>query len=254
MEWDPNIYLSFERTRLQLALDLIHRIPNRDYREIADLGCGPENVTEILKQQWPKANVTGFDSSRDMLEKAKSSFPHLNWVEKDAANFHCEKPIDVIFSNACLQWLPDHKTLMPNLLNQLNDGGVLAIQMPNNYRRPTHQLVEDAAHKSNNYKFLENLFNPIPVESPNFYYDILSPYSTHLEIWETDYLQTLEGENPVTDWTTGSYLRPFLQALKGQDRIQFEECYRELILDAYPKQKNGKTLLPFKRLFILAIK
>ncbi|WP_420547292.1 methyltransferase domain-containing protein [Curvivirga sp.] len=253
MEWDPNVYLSFERTRLQPALDLISRIPNRNFNEIADLGCGPGNVTHLISQKWINANVTGYDSSDEMLAKAKRTYSHINWIKQNAKTFSPHQPLDLIFSNACLQWLPDHKILFPNLIKQLSDGGVFAVQMPNNYRRPTHEYVKKAAKEAGLFNELKDLFNPIPVNNPDHYYEILSPLCRQVDIWETDYLQELEGDNPVADWTTGSYLRPFLQALNDENKVRFEKHYRDLILTAYPKQFNGKTLLPFKRLFILAI-
>ncbi|MTI10879.1 methyltransferase domain-containing protein [Curvivirga aplysinae] len=253
MEWDPNAYLSFERTRLQPAVDLINRIPNKNFNEIADLGCGPGNVAHLLSQKWINANVTGYDSSDEMLAKAKQTYSDINWIKQNAETFSPDQPADLIFSNACLQWLHNHETLFPNLIKQLSNSGVFAIQMPNNYRRPTHQYVKRAAKETRLFNKLEGLFYPIPVNNPDHYYDILSPLCRQVDIWETDYLQELEGENPVADWTAGSYLRPFLQTLNDEDKIRFEQHYRNLILEAYPKQSNGKTLLPFKRLFILAI-
>lgn len=254
MKWDPDAYLSFERPRLQPALDLISKIPNMDYQNIADLGCGPGNVTQHLKDKWSTARVTGFDSSVEMLRKAKQNHPTVSWEIASVDSIKMDEPLDLIFSNACLQWLPAHQLLFPSLISNLSKNGVFAIQMPNNYDRPTHQLVKSAAEKCGYLEELKDLFTPPPVYSPNQYYDILSPICNHIEIWETDYLLVLEGENPVADWTKGSYLRPFLNSLDDDKKAKFEDCYREQILRSYPKQVNGKTLLPFKRLFILAIK
>ncbi len=254
MKWDPEAYLSFDRPRLQPALDLISKIPSINPKQIADIGCGPGNVTQILKQKWPTALVKGYDSSQEMLTKAKKSFPELNWENQSADNLSLKSPLDLLFSNACLQWLPDHHLLFPKLIAVLAEEGVLAVQMPNNYNRPTHRYVYDAAVETKMLGQLEHLFTPSPVASASKYYDILSPLVKHIEIWETDYLQTLEGDNPVADWTKGSYLRPFLSALPMKDANIFEQCYRDLIQSAYPKQENGVTLLSFKRLFMLAIK
>lgn len=254
MPWDPRQYLNFADHRLRPALDLIGRINMGQPDRIIDLGCGPGNVTEILAGRWPSAQVTGIDSSPEMLGRARTATPTIRWQQADIASWHADDPADLIFSNAALHWLPDHETVFPTLINQLRPGGVLAVQMPRNFGRPTHTCVVEAAKQADVYDRLAHLFNAPPTHEPGFYYDLLSPECETLEIWETDYLQPLTGENPIVEWTKGSWLRQFLEALADDPTAQarFLESYRALTARAYPKQSDGKTLLPFLRLFILA--
>ncbi|WP_259782831.1 methyltransferase domain-containing protein [Aestuariispira ectoiniformans] len=253
MAWDPRQYLNFADHRLRPAVDLITRIPVSEPTEIVDLGCGPGNVTQLLANRWPEATITGVDSSRKMLQHACTEHPGFGWQVADIGDWTAQKPVGLLFSNAALHWLPDHETLFPRLIEQVSPGGIMAIQMPRNFDRPTHRLVEDAARETGVFDRLASLFRPAPTHPPDFYYDLLSPYAAGLDIWETDYLQVLEGNNPVMEWTRGTWLRQFLEVLEDDPTAQqrFLDCYRDLTAQAYPKQQNGKTLLPFLRLFIL---
>ena len=257
MVWDAQQYLTFSDHRLQPAIDLLGRIqalkgfsPNIIY----DLGCGPGNITAHMKTLWPDAQISGLDNSAPMLDRAKTDFPHMNWQQCDIDAWQVETKPDLIFSNAALHWLDHHENLFPKLLKTLATNGVMAIQVPNNFLRPTHSLVKDAAKESGCYDILAPSFKPPPVNSPNFYFERLTPHCQHLDIWQSDYLQVLSGDNPVADWTKGTWLRPFLDQLDGDMKNEFEACYRGLIKKAYPPLSSGKTLLPFKRLFILAVK
>ena len=252
MSWDPRQYLSFSGHRLRPALDLIAQIPLEAPKRVVDLGCGPGNVTDILAKRWPDAQVTGIDSSAEMLARARQDFPDYSWQQADAGDWTPEAAPDLIFSNACLHWLPNHDQLFPQLLSCLAPGGILAVQIPRNFSRPTHQMVEKAARSCGLYNELEHMFQPPPTHEPGYYYDCLAPVAADLNLWECDYLQVMEGENPVAEWTKGSWLRPFLAALDATQAQQLEDAYRSLILDAYPKQGDGKTLLPFLRLFLVA--
>lgn len=252
MAWDPAQYLAFSDHRLQPALDLMARIAVADPARIHDLGCGPGNVTALLARRWPAAAITGIDSSAEMLDRAATDFPDISWQQADIGQWQPEAPADLIFSNAALHWLRDHDRLFPALIDKLAPGGTLAVQMPNNFLRPTHRLVEQAAEALGLTGALAHLIAPPPVHSPGFYYDLLSPVTSSLAIWETDYLQPLAGDNPVADWTKGTWLRPFLDALEGPDAERLENEYRRRIAEAYPRQPDGRTLLPFKRIFLLA--
>lgn len=256
MAWDPRQYLNFADHRLRPAIDLITRIPGIEPKQIVDLGCGPGNVTQLLANRWPDARITGVDSSKEMLDHACTEHPDIHWQAADAGTWTAEEPVDLIFSNAALHWLPDHGVLFPRLLSQLAPGGILAVQMPRNFDRPSHRLVEDAASEAGVYHRLTSLFGPPPTHAPHFYYDILASDVTCLDIWETDYLQVLEGEDPVLEWIKGTWLRPFMNSLQDDPGAQqrFVTAYRRLVEQAYPKQADGKTLLPFLRLFILARK
>ena len=162
------------------------------------------------------------------------------------------RPADVIYSNATLHWLEDHAQLFPKLLSCLKPGGVLAVQMPRNFGAPSHTSINDAARSGPWRATLEPLLRPTPVREPAYYYDVLAPRTADLDIWETEYLHVLEGEDPVKEWTKGTWLKPLLEALEEPQRSEFERDYARRVAAAYPTRPDGKTLLPFRRLFIIA--
>lgn len=247
--WNPETYLKFDQDRLRPALDLMTQITLNDPKDIIDLGCGPGNVTQILKDRWPESHIIGIDSSPDMLAKAKAKYPAITWVQDDVAHWQADHPVDLIFSNACLHWLGTHERLFPKLLESLKPGGVLAVQMPNNFAAPTHQCIGEVLGENH------PLCPGSPVHKPTDYYDWLSPHCQYINLWETQYLHQLEGDNPVADWTKGAALRPVLDGLADdQARERFETSYRALIKKAYPSSQDGKTLLPFKRFFLICVK
>jgi trans-aconitate 2-methyltransferase len=255
MKWDPAVYLSFGDLRLRPGLELIQAVPLDKPNEICDLGCGPGNLTPFLADRWPKANIIGVDNSPEMLAKAHKAASEYEFVEADIANWQPEQPVDLIYSNAALQWLGDHETLFPQLFAQLTSGGVLAVQMPRNHSSPSHTMILETVENGPWSDNLRPLLRHNQVAAPADYYDLMAPLSDHLTIWDVDYLQIMEGENPVADWTRGTALRPFLSALGDDDeRAAFESDYRDRIKAAYPKAKDGKTLFPFRRIFILAKK
>ena len=252
MAWDPAQYLKFADHRLRPAVDLLNRIDAEGPARVYDLGAGAGNVTRLLKERWPDAQVTGVDGSREMLEKAAVAAPHIQWEQADLATWKPSRPADVVYSNAALHWLDGHGRLFPDLLQALAPGGVLAVQMPRNFDAPTHTLVADAARSGPWRERLEPMLRPSPVHEPGFYYDLLAPRAAGLDIWETEYLQVLEGEDPVKEWIKGSWLAQFLDALDEPQRTAFEATYARLAAEAYPRRPDGRTLLPFRRLFIVA--
>ena len=241
MPWDPAQYLKFGDHRLRPAIDLLNRIGLDAPSEVYDLGCGAGNVTRHLRARWPDARVVGVDSSEAMLEKARVTLPDVDW-----------QLADLIYSNAALHWLGDHARLFPALLGMLQPGGVLAVQMPRNFNAPTHTLVGDAARMGPWRAKLEPMLRPSPVSEPGFYYNAVAPRAAKLDIWETEYLQVLEGQDPVKEWIKGSWLAQFLEALDEPQRSEFEATYARLAAEAYPRRADGKTLLPFRRLFVVA--
>lgn len=254
-DWSPSQYLRFAGHRLRPALDLLARVPAETPETVYDLGCGPGNVTPILAQRWPDAAVKGLDSSAEMLAKARAEpdMPkNATFANADLHTWKPAAPADVLYSNAALQWLDKHETLFPRLLKQLKPGGTLAVQMPRNHSAPSHTSMLEAADNVGMRAELEPVMRAQPVADPSFYYDILAPLAADLDIWETIYVQTLEGENPVVEWTKGSALRPLLDALDEKKRAIYHAEYSRLIAAAYPRRADGKTLLPFRRLFIIA--
>ncbi|MCH8239481.1 MAG: methyltransferase domain-containing protein [Proteobacteria bacterium] len=252
MAWDPAQYLAFAGERLIPALDLLSRIPLAAPGTVIDLGCGAGNVTKALKQRWPEAAFTGVDGSPDMLARARAEDPDIEWVEADVNDWRPGAPVDVIYSNAALHWLDDHAALFPRLLGHIAPGGFLAVQMPRNWAAPSHICIAEAVHAGPWRDKLKPLLRPAPTHAPKVYYDILAPLTSSLAIWETEYCQILEGENPVAEFVKGSQLKRYLDALEEPERSAFENDYRARILEAYPKRENGKTLFPFRRLFVLA--
>jgi trans-aconitate 2-methyltransferase len=252
MSWNPQQYLKFSQPRLRPAIDLLSRITLQTPQHLYDLGCGAGNVTALLRARWPTAAITGVDSSADMLAAAAKALPDVRWQQQSLDEWRAEVPADLIFSNAALQWLPAHERLFPQLLASLRQGGVLAVQMPRNFAAPSHTTIAETVRAGPWRSRLESLLGPPPVSEPAFYYSLLAPLSRELDIWETQYLQVLRGEDPVKEWTKGTALLPYLERLSPAEQTQFESDYAQRLRPIYPRQADGSTLFPFKRLFILA--
>jgi trans-aconitate 2-methyltransferase len=252
--WDPAKYLEFAGPRAQPALDLLARIPLAAPAVVVDLGCGAGNITRLLHVRWPAAEVTGVDGSAAMLAAAAAAAPGVRWLQTDLRDWTPPRPPDLIFSNAALHWLDDHATLFPRLLAHLAPGGVLAVQMPRNHAAPSHTEMVRAAEAGPWRERLAPLLRRVPVAAPAIYHDLLAPRAARVEIWETEYLHVLDGDNPVVEWIRGSALKPLLDALAPPDRDAFLADYAARIAAAYPRRADGRTLLPFRRLFILALR
>ncbi len=254
MTWNPEQYLKFAQPRLRPALDLLARIEVSDPKHICDLGCGTGNVTKLLVERWPQASITGVDDSSSMLAQATKDMPAVQWLNQSVVDWKSDQPVDVIYSNAALHWLPNHETLFPDLMTNLDSGGVLAVQMPNNFSAPSHTLIADTVRSRKWNGAFESLLAPdkiAPVADPDFYFSLLAPLTKRIDIWQTEYLQVLAGKDPVKEWTKGTWLKQFLDRLDASEQSAFEEDYARRLRDAYPQQANGKTLFPFKRMFIV---
>ena len=250
--WNPTQYHRFADQRQRPAADLLARIPLSAPRIVYDLGCGSGKSTVLLAERWPEAAITGVDSSAEMLAAARRALQAIELVEADLADWSPPAPADVLYSNATLQWLDDHAALFPRLFAGLRKGGWLAVQMPRNHAEPSHQAMLEAAEAGPWRERLWPHLRPSPVGAPESYHRILAPLASLVDIWETTYLHVLEGPNPVVEWTKGTALKPLLDALEGSWREGFEAAYRERIAAAYPPETDGRTLFPFRRLFILA--
>jgi trans-aconitate 2-methyltransferase len=252
MAWDPTQYLKFAGPRLRPAIDLLQRIDVERPALVYDLGAGAGNVTRLLAARWPEAHLVGVDSSAEMLTKAAAEAPQMEWRHADLATWRPDRPPSIIYSNAALHWLDGHKRLFPALFETLTPGGVLAVQIPRNFGAPSHTSITEAALSGPWRRTLEPLLRPAPVEAPEFYYDLLAPRAAALDMWETEYLQVLDGDNPVKEWTKGTWLGPLLGALEEPERTAFEGAYAERVAALYPRRPDGKTLFPFRRLFMIA--
>lgn len=250
--WDPNIYLKYTDHRLRPAVDLLARVPLAKACTVYDLGCGPGNVTRLLADRWPGARITGVDASPDMLAKAKS-IPGIAWHEADLASWCAESPADLVYSNAAFHWLDHHQVLFPQLLRQVAPGGFLAIQMPRQHLNPSHQILFQLV-RERPWTSLTDAIRENPAHEPARYYEWLAPQAAMLDIWETEYLHVLDGKDPVLNWFMGSILRPLLDRLEPSRQPEFLRSYGERLLAAYPARPDGKTLLPFLRVFMVAQK
>lgn len=252
MTWDPKRYEVFSDARLRPAIDLLQRVTTARADRIADLGCGSGTATLLLEARWPKARIVGFDSSETMLDAARARSQRVHWRQADLADWTADEPFEVVFSNAALHWLGGHDTLLPRLMRSVASGGTFAVQMPRNFGAPSHLLMHELALEVPYRAHLEGGLRPAPVAEPADYHRWLSPHAGTLDIWETEYLQILRGENPVADWTRSTWLAPLLAALPDDLREPFDQAYRNRVASAYPKTPQGETLFPFRRLFLVA--
>lgn len=251
--WDANVYLQFAGERAQPALDLIARIRLPDPARIMDLGCGPGNSAAMLRARWPGADITGLDSSAEMIAAATQAYPEGQWILEDAASWTAETPFDLVFSNAALQWLPDHARLFPHLLAQVAPGGAFAVQMPAHFQSSMHQVILEVAEDASWRSRMDAPRNALTRESPAFYYDLLQPLASRLDLWETEYYHVLDGPQSIVEWFRGTGLRSYLEALETEEQRQrFEQRVLEGYTRAYPRQGDGRILFPFRRLFLIA--
>jgi trans-aconitate 2-methyltransferase len=254
--WNAGQYLKFSEERTRPARDLAARIAVDAPRSIVDLGCGPGNSTAVLSDRWPATPIAGLDSSPAMIAEARRNYPAKTWSVADIADWADSSgpQFDIVFSNAALQWLPDHAAIFPRLFDRVASGGALAIQMPANFDSPAQRAIRAVAMSAAwASKLPGGGVRSWHVSDPGFYYDLFAPSAARLDIWETEYLQIMDNIDAIVEWYKGTGLRPFLDALSSDgDRDLFLADYRETLAHAYPAQSNGRVLLPFKRLFIIA--
>jgi trans-aconitate 2-methyltransferase len=235
---------------------LLSALPPIDARSVVDLGCGPGNSTEVLAACFPNAAVQGLDSSADMIAAARRRLPRVPFVITGVEAWGDSGPFDVILANALLQWVPDHATLLPALAAKLKAGGALAIQMPDNLDVPAHRLMrETAASGPWAGALAEAAASRAPIGSADEYYTMLRPLCAKVDVWRTTYYHALAGgAGAIVEWFKGSGLRPFLEPLNGASRAAYLERYTAALAEAYPPLPDGTVLLPFPRLFMVAIR
>lgn len=244
-------YVKFERERTRPVRDLVAAIPEREVRIAVDLGCGPGNSTEVLAERFKDARVSGVDSAPDMIESARQRMPSHTFTVADIAQWDDPGPYDVILANASLQWVPDHETLYPSLVNRLSLGGCLAVQTPDNWEEPAHRLIRQVADEGPWAAKVSNT-NRKPRAPADWYYALLEPHCSELDVWRTFYYHPLENAAAVVEWFKGSALRPYLAKLDDAEKAGFLARYEAEIAKAYPALPDGTVLLPFPRLFIIA--
>jgi len=246
--WHPAQYLKFGEERTRPCRDLAARIELAEGGTIIDLGCGPGNSTEVLAARWPSAELTGLDSSPEMIAKARAAHPDWRWMAGDIAAWAATagEVYDLAFSNAALQWVPDHARVFPQLLGRAR---MLAVQVPGNYDGLAHTTMREVAKRFP----LDGRVREWFTHQPGFYYDVLAPHAASLDIWRTEYIHVMDSAEAIVEWYKGTGMRPFLDALESEaERERFTREYLEAIREAYRPQADGKILFPFQRLFVVA--
>lgn len=254
-DWNSKQYLKFKRERTQPSIDLAARIDLASPARVIDIGCGPGNSTAVVKNRFPDAEIIGVDYSENMLERARRDNPGIEFKQLDASkeDWKLNGRYDVVFSNACIQWVPDHEKLLPRMMGILNEGGKMAVQVPMNYDEPIHKIIGGI---SSSEKWRDKFPNPrvfytLTVEE---YYDILSEISQDFALWVTTYHHRMKSHEDIIEWYKGTGLRPYLDVLGENDKAEFiSEVFRE-IKKQYPVQKNGEIIFRFPRLFFIATK
>lgn len=264
--WDPQQYLRHASHRTRPFHDLLARIPEppssgRPLR-IADLGCGPGNVTALLADRWPTALITGFDNSPEMLAKAADfagptqGGGRLDFRPGDASTWTPDEEYDVIVSNAALQWVRNHADSFPAWVAALAPGGTFALQIPGNFTSPSHGLLGELCDAPQWRERLEGQGSRfVHILEPAEYLERLADLGCETDVWETTYVQLLSGRDAVLDWVKGTALRPVLTALADDEeaREEFLAQYRDLLRKAYPTGPHG-TVFPFRRIFAIGRK
>ncbi len=250
--WNPATYLQFEKERTLPCRDLASRIELDAPSRIADLGCGPGNSTAVLAERWPKASILGIDNSPEMLKIARSSQFRADWLETDILRWNPDEQCDLIFSNAALQWIPDHEKEIPRLFELVRRGGALAFQMPTRTDLWFDVLVKLVNSSSWKNQFRSASSDFYSHELP-FYYGLLAKTAGRIDLWETKYFHVLPSPEAVVDWTKGTALRPLLDQLSNANtREAFVSAYTDEIKLAYRKEADERILFPFLRRFVIA--
>ncbi len=247
--WDPSLYSRFERERTQPAVDLVNRISHLRPRSVVDVGCGPGNSTAVLRSAFPDSEILGIDTSSEMIARARARLPDAEFEVMDA--WDLPKGFDLIFSNACIQWIDGQERLIPMMLERLNPGGTLAVQVPMNEDEPASVICEEVAslplwHYPNGKPRRHRTL------SPEKYYDILSGCAESFEMWSVTYYHALESHSDVVEWKSGTHLRPYLDALDATEGLRLREEVLRRIEKAYAPASDGKVVMRYGRFFFTA--
>lgn len=255
MAWSAGQYLKFEDERTRPSRDLLAQLPLDRIERAIDLGCGPGNSTELIIERYGAAGVSGLDSDDNMLEAARKRLPGTSFVKADLATWRPEEPVDLLFANAVFQWLPNHLDILDGLMDGLKPGGVLAVQMPDNLTEQSHLMMEETAKNGPwSDAFARKGIRRNPLSAPSVYYNRLIGKSQRVDIWHTNYNHVLANAAAIVEWVKATALRSYLHHAGDEHRDAFTAEYLKHIEKAYPPLVDGKVLLRFPRLFLVAVK
>ncbi len=254
-DWNPDLYLKFDKERIQPSIDLVSRIKIDNPGSIIDIGCGPGNSTQILYQKWPDSKIVGIDNSRTMIEKAKIDYPDQNWELLDAGKDDIPGTYDIVFSNSTIQWIPSHDELLKKFYRILNDGGLIAIQIPLFWDMPVGKSIKEISKEIRWNSTTKGITELFFMPNYSYYFEKLSQLYNSIVIWETNYMHIMDSYNSILEMIRSTGLRPYLDRLQtDKDQEDFEMQVLNEITKEYALQKNGKVIFPFKRLFFIAYK
>ena len=253
--WSPSKYLKFEDERTLAARDLLTRVKLDTAARVVDIGCGPGNSTEILAERFSEADILGFDSSLDMLERARTRVPRAKFIEADVTKWMPDGPVDLLYANAVFHWVPDHLAVLERLFASLAPGGVLAVQLPDNLDEPSYRLMREVAVNGPWAERLADAEDALDDVHPSAtYYDRLQPMAVRVDVWHTLYNHPLEGPGAIRDFLASTGMRPFLAPLDAGEQTAFLDDYERRVGEAYPPLVDGRVLLCFPRLFVVAVR
>ncbi|MEO3793434.1 trans-aconitate 2-methyltransferase [Nonomuraea sp. B10E15] len=248
--WDPVTYAVYADERSRPFIELISRVGAVDPDYVVDAGCGSGELTAQLGARWPGATVEGFDSSPAMISKARRLETKARFAVADVAMWRPDRSVDVIVSNAVLQWVPDHHSVLEHWVEELAPGGWLAFQVPGNFDAPSHVAIRELCASRAWSDRLGDVLRGKPVDEPFDYLDLLNQGGSQVDAWETTYIHVLHGENPVLDWVSGTALRPVFDRLAPDEQRRFKRDLAPALADAYPARNYG-TPFPFRRIFVV---
>jgi trans-aconitate 2-methyltransferase len=254
-DWNPDLYLKFDKERIQPSIDLVARIDYNKPKKIIDIGCVPGNSTQILVNRWHDSDIIGVDNSPAMIKKATDDYPNQKWILFDAGKDNINDKFDIVFSNATIQWIPNHDKFIKGFSNLLNNEEILAVQLPLFFDIPLGKSISEIAGQSkwqDSTKGVKELFT---INNASYYYEHLAKYFSIIDIWTTDYYHIMNSQIAILEMINTSGLRPYLERIENADaKREFENLVLRRIEQDYPLQANGKVLFPFKRLFFVAKK